>query len=666
MNGYRNLSPNEIEILETKNSCIADDWSNVWVKDGFNVKRIFQTRFTGIVKLGIFEEEFELPGGIKKKSGVRYATLHNVVVGDNSCIENIQNYIANYEIGDNTYIKNVGTILVDGFSSFGDGVEVSVLNETGGREVPIYSKLSAQQAYIFAMYRHRPKFIEKMKGLAQSYVKKHSSALGIIEDNVKITNTVTIKNVRIGSYSIIDGASRLNNGSLNSEKTAPVIIGNNVTCDDFIICSGSKVLDGVTITKCFIGQACYFSHNYSASDSLIFSNSHGENGEACSIFAGPYTVTHHKSTLLIAGMFSFMNAGSGSNQSNHMYKLGPIHHGILERGAKTTSDSYILFPSHIGPFSLIMGRHVDHVDTSDFPFSYLIEDDNHTFLVPGVNLRSVGTIRDAKKWPERDARKGLIENRLDYINYNILSPYTVQKMINGLNILNQLKSVSGENCEIYSYRNANIKNSSLNHGLKFYEMAVNKFMGNSIISRLSSEEYTTNEELRALLKPNTEIGLGQWVDLSGLIAPRDEVRKLIKNVEDDGLSLLQEMNTSFKEMYDNYYNYEWTWAYSKIKEFYGIDVNKITADDLIVIIEKWKKSVIDLDNRIYEDSKKEFSLLFKTGFGVDGDLSQKYDDFYYTRGDFENNTFPIMVKNHISLKSQLGDETILKLKKIKK
>ena len=53
-------------------------------------------------------------------------------------------------------------------------------------------------------------------------------------------------------------------------------------------------------------------------------------------------MTHHKSTLLIAGLFSFMNAGSGSNQSNHMYKLGPIHQGILERGAKTSSDSYIL------------------------------------------------------------------------------------------------------------------------------------------------------------------------------------------------------------------------------------------------------------------------------------------------------------------------------------
>ena len=69
---------------------------------------------------------------------------------------------------------------------------------------------------------------------------------------------------------------------------------------------------------------------------------------ACSIFAGPYTVTHHKSTLLIAGLYSFMNAGSSSNQSNHMYKLGPVHQGILERGTKTTSNSYIVFPARIG------------------------------------------------------------------------------------------------------------------------------------------------------------------------------------------------------------------------------------------------------------------------------------------------------------------------------
>ena len=114
---------------------------------------------------------------------------------------------------------------------------------------------------------------------------------------------------------------------------------------------------------------------------FVFQQLPGRERGGVRYFAGPYTVTHHKSTLLIAGMFSFMNAGSGSNQSNHMYKLGPIHQGTLERGAKTTSDSYILWPARVGAFSLVMGRHVNHSDTSNLPFSYLIEQNNTTYLV---------------------------------------------------------------------------------------------------------------------------------------------------------------------------------------------------------------------------------------------------------------------------------------------
>jgi hypothetical protein len=398
MKDYRKLTEDEVLQLQSQ-SCLADDWANVMVAEGFNCEYVHYTRFSGEVKLGVFDSEFTLPGGIKKHSGLRNATLHNVTVGDNCCIENIQNYIANYEIGCDTFIENVDIILVDELTTFGNGVEVAVLNETGGREVLINDKLSAHQAYILALYRHRPELISRMKEIADYYSKKHASAVGTIGEHVMILNTGSIKNVRIGDYTKICGTCRLTNGSINSNVTAPVYIGDGVICDDFIISLGSKVDDGTMLSRCFVGQSCKLGHNYSASDSLFFSNCQGENGEACAIFAGPFTVTHHKSTLLIAGMFSFMNAGSGSNQSNHMYKLGPIHQGTMERGAKTTSDSYILWPARVGAFSLVMGRHVNHADTSDLPFSYLIEQRNTTYLVPGVNLRSVGTIRDAQKWP---------------------------------------------------------------------------------------------------------------------------------------------------------------------------------------------------------------------------------------------------------------------------
>ncbi len=655
MNNYRKLNEDEIRLLQ-EHSCTADDWANIEVAQNFKTDYVFHTRFSGKVKLGVFEHEFTLAGGMKKHSGLYHTTLHNVTVGDNCCIENVKNYIANYEIGDYAFIENVDIILVDGCSKFGNGVEVAVLNETGGREVMMHDRLSAHQAYIMALYRHRPALIEKMKAIVEKYADDNASTTGRIGSHVTIVDSGYIKNVKIGDHCKIEGAGRLKNGSLNSNEHAPIHIGYGVVCDDFIISSGSSVEDGTTLTRCFIGQACHLGHNYSASDSLFFSNCQEENGEACAIFAGPFTVTHHKSTLLIAGMFSFMNAGSGSNQSNHMYKLGPIHQGALERGAKTTSDSYILWPAKVGAFSLVMGRHVNNADTSNLPFSYLIEQQNTTYLVPGVNLRSVGTIRDAQKWPKRDKRKD--PHRLDQINYNLLSPYTIQKMMKGRQILKDLRRVSGETSETYAYQSAKIKNSSLNKGIQLYETAIHKFLGNSLIKRLEETKFQSDGEIRDRLLPDTEIGSGEWVDVSGLIAPKSEIEKLMMDIESGMLTDVDGIHERFVEMHRNYYTYEWTWAYEKILSFYGLQAESITAKDVTMIVKKWQEAVVGLDKMVYADAKKEFSLSAMTGFGADGSREEQELDFEQVRGVFESNPFVTAVLQHIEVKTALGNELI--------
>ena len=345
-----------------------------------------------------------------------------------------------------------------------------------------------------------------------------------------------------------------------------------------------------------------------------------------------------------------------------MYKLGPIHQGTLERGAKTTSDSYILWPAKVGAFSLVMGRHVNHSDTSNLPFSYLIEQNNTTYLVPGVNLRSVGTIRDAQKWPKRDGRTDT--NKLDYINYNLLSPYTVQKMFKGLETLKNLRHASGELSDIYSYHSAKIQNSALKKGIRFYEIAIHKFLGNSVIKRLEGVDFQSNEEIRNRLKPDTTIGTGEWVDISGLIAPKSEIDLLLDGIESGKVNRLKYINAEFEKMHLNYYTYEWTWAYEKLEEFYSINPENITAQDIIHIVEKWKEAVVGLDRMVYEDAKKEFSLASMTGFGADGSRVEKELDFEQVRGDFESNPFVTAVLKHIEVKTALGDELIGRMQKV--
>lgn len=659
---YRKLTAGEIEILKSQ-MCTAVDWNEIEVAEDFAPKYVRWARMSGHIRLGAFRKEFCLPGGMKKHSGIYYATLHNVTVGDDCCIENVKNYIANYEIGEGTFIENVDIILTDGPTSFGNGVEVSVLNETGGREIMIYDRLSAQTAYVMALYRHRPEMISRLKEMIRSHVSSVTYSVGHIGRNVMIADAGYIKNVKVGDYCKIEGASRLKNGSINSNMHAPVHVGVGVIGDDFIISSGSSVEDGVTFSRCFVGQACRLGHNYSATDSLFFSNCQGENGEACAIFAGPYTVTHHKSTLLIAGMFSFMNAGSGSNQSNHMYKLGPIHQGIMERGAKTASDSYILWPAKVGAFSLVMGRHVSHQDTSDLPFSYLIEQQSTSYIMPGANLKSVGTIRDAKKWPQRDRRQD--PDRIDSINYNLLSPYTIQKMIKGVGVLKELQRVSGLTSDTYSYQSGKIRSSSLVNGLKYYGYAIDKFFGNSLITRIMGSEFSSLEELREAFVPRSAYGEGDWVDIAGMIVPKLAVSDLLDAIENGEITDVDLLNRRFAELHSEYYRFEWKWASKAMEDYYGMKLSEATVEELSGLVRRWKNSVVSLDQLIYEDARKEFSLSSMTSFGADGNVSEREQDFMNVRGSFfEADPFVQSVKEHIKDKSALGELALSRLESL--
>ena len=660
--GFHSLSDEQINQLISQ-GCTCEDWSKVQVADGFKAETVKSTHFSGNVKLGVFGKQVSFFGGVSKSTGISDATIHNCTIGNNVYISRVRNYIANYVIEDDAVIDNIELLAVEGDSSFGNGVEVAVVNEAGGREIPIYDNLSAQTAYILAFYRHRPKVIEKLRKMISDYTASVTCSMGLVGKGARLINCRTIKNVKVGAASLIEGVNKLENGSINSCIEDMVHIGPGVFAEDFIACSGSEITDGVIIYKCFVGQGTVLSRQYSAENSVFFANCGGFHGEACAIFAGPYTVTHHKSTLLIAGLFSFLNAGSGTNQSNHMYKFGPVHQGVVERGSKTASDSYVLWPAKVGAFTVVMGRHYRNSDTSDLPFSYLIEHEDESILAPGVNLRSVGTVRDARKWPKRDRRKG--PKKLDQINFKLLSPYTIQKMINGRNLLCKLKATSGETSEYFTYHSVKIKNSSLDRGVKLYQMGIDKFLGNCLIKRLGDKQFENSNELRAALKPQTSIGPGKWVDLAGMFAPEEAVEKLLSDIENGSVSSLEQLADSFRSVHEYYPEYEWAWAANVLQANQGKTIEEMTADDIIELAVKWKKAVVELDNMLYADAKKEFTATAQTGYGLDGSLEEKQADFAQVRGTFEENSFVLEIEKHIARKTAIGDKLIGQMEQLR-
>ena len=656
---YRNISNEEIETL-CKNGCFCENWQNIKVKDGFIPDHIRCVSFSGNVFLGVFKRKISFAGGIERHSGIYNATIHNCVIEDDIYINQIKNYIANYTIEKNAIIESVDSLVVDGISSFGNGTRVVVLNETGGREIPIYNELSAHTAYLIAFYRHKPELISRLVKMINEYTQSISSEIGVVGENAYIVSSRIIQNVNIGPHAKIEGIYHLSNGSVNSSEKDPSYIGSGVIAENFITASGCTIRESSVINNCFVGQGTILGKQYSAENSVFFANCQGYHGEACSIFAGPYTVSHHKSTLLIAASYSFFNAGSGSNQSNHMYKLGPIHQGIMERGSKTASDSYLLWPAKIGVFSLVMGRHYRNTDTSDLPFSYLIENSNESFIAPGVNLKSIGTIRDAQKWPKRDRRKDDIT--LDCIVFNMLSPYSVQKIIRGVEVLENLRKISGVASDYYMYNSVKMTNGSLEKGLLLYKLGITKFLGSGLVKKLEMADFSNENEMRMLLAPSKEYdGTGEWIDMAGLLAPKEMVSSLIKEIENDSITSLSEVNKVFHEWKENYFNWSWNWIVRQLKTEEEIDIETISAKRLIEFIEKWKDAVVRLDNMIYEDAKKEFTLKSQTSFGIDGKDKTRISDFEHVRGEFTSHPAVTEILEHIDKKNKLADKVICKL-----
>lgn len=648
---YRNLTADEVSRLECA-GCRCDDWSQVTVAEPFTAGNYRNVAFSGRIRLGTTAKTHLRSGAIPVHSGIYDALLHDCTVGNDVLIRKINNYICRYDIADDVIIENVGRVAMTGESTFGNGVEVSVLNETGGREVPIYDRLSAHVAYLLAMYRHDTALMEALRGMIGRYVESRRSDRGRVETGARIINSGSIQNVYIGPAAVIDGASKLYNGSIVSEPEAPVYVGANVLASDFILAAGSRLDDGAVAVHTYLGQGSSLTRLFSAHDSLFFANCACENGEAAAIFAGPYTVTMHKSSLLIAGMFSFLNAGSGSNQSNHMYKLGPIHQGVVERGSKTTSDSYILWPARIGAFSLVMGRHTGHPDTSALPFSYLIEKAGESHIVPGVNLKSVGTVRDAQKWPRRDRRT--TSRPTDLINFNLLSPYTVQKMLAGSELLQRLCDTSGPTSQVYSYQGLSMSARALHKGLDYYRMAIDKFMGNSVIHRLRDLAGGSTEAIRRALRPTDPRGRGEWVDICGLIAPKSEIKALTADISAGRVDSLAAVEERLRELHSAYYEMEWTWVAEHFEAWYGRSADELTGADIAAIVDRWTDSVVSLDRMLYDDARKEFSSISRIGFGQDGSDRRTDRDFEHVRGEFEKDPFVLMVLDHIDRKTALG------------
>lgn len=550
-----------ISALET-NGCFSSDWSRVCLHPLTDPHLIHNVEFEGDVEVGILDRE-KYPDCC-----LRDAIIKDSRLGNGVRVRYVPGGISGATIGDEARIENCALISYDNSSDYGVGTKVAVLDETGSREVVIYPGLSAQIAMLMA--RGKQSTADKLRDLVNAgIIAGEISLKPEVGAGARLFGCGPIRNCYISPNVTVDSASSLSNGAIISNSRSPeasAFVGSGVDASDFII-EDAHVSGGVILRRCYVGQGCAIENGFTAHDSLFFANCSMENGEACALFAGPYTVSMHKASLMIGCQTSFMNAGSATNQSNHMYKLGPVHWGILERGVKTSSGSYLMLGAKIGAFSLLMGQHKTHPDSSEFPFSYLFGDARGaTVVVPGVMLRSCGLLRDEQKWPKRDRRKEHSIPLFDRVVCDVLNPVTVESMIRAVEIIRPMLKRQADDDGFLRHKGMKLSRASLERALKLYTLGIMKYLDIMAESAADGQPlFSADHEDTA---GNTRDRL-DWTDIAGLPVPRFMLEDLVTKES------IAEMEQIFTKIADNYESLQRQWIDERFPELYRVSLDDI-------------------------------------------------------------------------------------------
>ena len=572
MEGYRLTSVAEREALHLR-GCYAEEWDRVWVSEDFSPMQLRNVRFEGSASIG-----------------------SKTLVSDST--------ISNYHIGSNCIIDDVLRMECRKESSFGEGVSVAAVNENGGRSALIYRELTAQIAYLMTMMRNRPQMVEALKTMVEERAKKHISNMGRVGDNSSVLGARFIRETIIEENCRVEGVSHLENGTIGSRS----YVGIDVRARNFIIDNDAYVSGASSLERAFVGEKSVVDNGFTAIDTLMFANCHFENGEAASVFAGPFTVSHHKSSLLIAGIFSFFNAGSGTNQSNHLFKSGAVHQAVHQRGSKFGSSAYVMSPAIEGPYTVILGRHTRHHDTQDMPYSYLIEEGGQSVLMPALSLKSYGTVRDIEKWKSRD-RRSLKRDNICFEEHN---PFVTGKMLRGVDTLTRLLDGNPE-AKSYNYNRTIIKTPMAERGVKLYNSAIAASLGAMLaVGDYHSKSYDGTE----------------WIDVAGQYLPLGVVEQIMGDIAERGASL-RDVASRFDALMSEYNDMAAAYAYGVLSQLMGYAPTDDEVKDVILSSENIRKSMREVTE---SDRMRDSGFDMMVGYGYDfRDEEEHKADFLNSR-----------------------------------
>ncbi|MCI5831071.1 MAG: DUF4954 family protein [Spirochaetales bacterium] len=453
LKGKRNLTGEEIAVLKSNGNHSSDSlWKNIFVseKEGcFNAELLKDNDFSGFVILGDITDsnlsyhELSLPVGISR------SILRDVVTGDNCAIHNVK-YLVNYRIGNRVILFNIQEMSCTNHSKFGEGllkdgekedvrIWIGVGNENGNRSILPFTDLIPADAFLWSRFREDKKLMQRFVELTEYGKSKERNTFGIVEDDAVVKNSITIKDVKIGSYAYIKGALKLKNITILSSADEPSQIGEGVEMVNGIMGYGCHVFYQAAAVRFVMGRNCQLKYGARLLNSVLGDNSTVSCCELLNNLIFPFHEQHHNSSFLIAStIMGQSNIASAATIGSNHNSRSPDCEMIAGRGFWPGLCSDFKFDSRFASFVLASkGTYRNELNIT-YPFSLIAPavEDNAIHVVPAYwflyNMFAI--VRNKYKFKARDRRFKIVQ----HIETNPLAPDSVQEILSSINRLIEL------------------------------------------------------------------------------------------------------------------------------------------------------------------------------------------------------------------------------------
>jgi hypothetical protein len=656
---YRPLQEREINILEA-NLNEAENWKDVWVKNGFNPYLVKNCRFFGINRIGILESYYLEFKNLRMPVGLYNSTIISCDFGNNVAIDRV-NLLSHYQIGNEVMILQVNELATTPTAKFGNGIVkegeeeririwMELGNENGGRKVVPFQNMQLADAYLWTQNRDDKELQDRFFQMTQKEFSKERGFYGQIGHRTVIKNTGIIKDVNMGSDTYIKGANKLKNLTIFSNEVASTQIGEGCEIVNGIIHEGCRIFYGVKAVRFILESHSQLKYGARLINSYLGNNSTISCCEVLNALIFPAHEQHHNNSFLCAAIIkgqSNMAAGAtlGSNH-NSRGADGELQTG---RGFWPGLSVSLKHNSKFASFNLISKGDYPAEIHNPLPFSLLGNDEKTGGLLIiaaywfQYNLYALA--RNAWKFDHRDQR--IQKNML--LEYDFLAPDTILEIVNSLDLLcywvgGSLETSNNKsNNELIELGKSWLENPKNEHvALDVWATGIENTKRKTRIAK-SYRAYHIFKDLiyyhaakERLKFPNNSLiievkQLREWDNLGGQLVQKFAIEQLKIDIKSGKIQHWEQVHDWYKEQAQNYPIEKFEQAMLALQIVSGQDVTDPN------FIEKWLNKAKEVSLFICEGIQNSRAKDYEDPFRIS--MFGSEDEMNAVIGDWNDNEF---------------------------